>query len=126
MFLVVAVAGSFTIFSYTFLFGVAGEKLVFGLRKKLFNKLLYMPVSFYDKPENTPGGISTKLSQDTYQINNMVTGVIAVICLNISTITISMLLAFYYSWKLTLIVLAISPLLVVTGAINMAVLKGLS
>lgn len=56
----------------------------------------------------------------------MVTGVMAVVCLNISTVTTSMIFAFYYSWKLTLIVLALSPIMVVTGAINMAVLKGLS
>lgn len=126
MFLVVAAAGSFTTFSYTFCFGIAGERLVYTLRNKLFSKLLVMPISFYDKPDNTAGGISAKISQDSYQINNMITGVMGVICLNISTVSISLIFAFYYSWKLTLIVLALSPLLVVSGAINMAVMKGMS
>ncbi len=56
----------------------------------------------------------------------MVTGVLSVICLNLSTVTLSLSLAMYHSWKLTLIVLALSPLLAVTGAINMSVLKGIS
>ena len=47
-------------------------------------------------------------------------------CLNISTISASLILAFYYSWKLTLIVIGLAPLMVVTGAINMQVLKGMS
>ena len=56
----------------------------------------------------------------------MITGVVAVICLNISTICISLAIALYYSWQLTLIVLALAPLMVVTGSINMKVLKSMS
>jgi ABC-type bacteriocin/lantibiotic exporter with double-glycine peptidase domain len=56
----------------------------------------------------------------------MVTGVIGVMCLNLSTIAASLTLAFYYCWSLTLIVLALSPLMVVTGAINMRVMKSMS
>jgi ATP-binding cassette subfamily B (MDR/TAP) protein 11 len=85
-----------------------------------------MPISFYDKSDNTAGGISAKISQDSYQINNMITGVMGVVCLNISTVTTSLIFAFYYSWKLTLIVLALSPLLAVSGAINMAIMKSMS
>lgn len=125
MFLVVAVAGSLTTFLFSFCFDIVGHRVVFSLRKKIFIKLLKLPISYYDKPENTPGGISTKLSQDTFQINNMITGVLAVVCLNLATITTSMIFAFYYSWKLTLIVLALSPLLVASGAINMKLVKSL-
>jgi ATP-binding cassette subfamily B (MDR/TAP) protein 1 len=99
---------------------------VYKLRTKLFIKLLRLPVSFYDKPGNTPGGISTKLSQDSHEINNMVTGIIGVVCLNISTVTISLIIALVYFWQLTLVVLALSPLMVITGAINMKVMKSMS
>ncbi len=126
LFLIVACAGAFTTFVFSFCFDIVGNRLVFSLRKKLFIKLLNLPIPYYDKSENTPGGISTKLSQDSYQINNMITGVLSVICLNVATISISMFFAFYYSWKLTLIVLALSPLLVASGAINMKVVKGMS
>ena len=89
----------------------------------MFKKILSLPVPYFDKPTNTPGALSTKISQDTYQIHNMVTGTLGVVCLNIATVSVSMFLAFYYSWKLTLIVLALAPLLVVTSAINMAFVK---
>lgn len=82
-----------------------------------------MPVSFYDEPLNTPGGLSTKLSQDSYQIHNMITGILAVIFLNLSTVAVSLFLAFYSSWQLSLSVLALSPLLVFTTAINVALLR---
>lgn len=113
-------------FSFQFNFGYAGEKLVFKLRNKVFKKILYLPIPFFDKPTNTPGALSTKISQNTYQIHNMVTGTLGVVCLNIATVSTSMFLAFYNSWKLTLIVLGLAPLLVVTSAINMAFIKSFS
>jgi ABC-type bacteriocin/lantibiotic exporter with double-glycine peptidase domain len=56
----------------------------------------------------------------------MITGTLGVICLNIATVSLSLIFAFYYSWQLTLIVLALTPIIAVSGAINMKVLKGLS
>lgn len=81
------------------------------------------PAAYFDKSTNTPGAISTKLATNTTHINTMVTGVLAVICLNLSTVVTSLLIAFYYSWKLTLIVLGLSPLLMIAGAVNMAIIK---
>lgn len=89
---------------------------------KLFNKLLRLPVSYYDKKENTAGAISIRLANDAFQLNNMVSGVIGVMCLNIATVSVSLTLGLYYSWKVTLIALALSPLIGVVGAINMKVI----
>jgi len=51
----------------------------------------------------------------------MVSGVIGVMCLNLATITTSLIFGFYYSWKVTLIALALSPLIAIVGSINMKV-----
>ena len=123
MFLLIAVGGGTVTFLYQFTFGYSGEKLVFRLRSKIFKKILNLPPPFFDKQVNTPGALSTKISQNTYQIHNMVTGTLGVVFMNIATVSTSMFLAFYNSWKLTLIVLALAPLLVVTSAINMAFVK---
>ena len=57
-----------------------------------------MPMKYFDKKENTPGSISTKLSIEAYQIHNMVTGVLAVICLNSTTIIIGLLIGLVNCW----------------------------
>lgn len=88
---------------------------------KMFDKLLRLPVSFYDQKENTAGAISIKLATDAFQLNNMVSGVLGVMCLNTATIVTSLVFGFYYSWKVTLIALALSPLIAVVGSINMKV-----
>ena len=87
----------------------------------MFDKLLRLPVSFYDHKDNTAGAISVKLATDAFQLNNMVSGVLGVMCLNAATIITSLFFGLYYSWKITLIALALSPLIVVIGSINMKV-----
>ena len=56
----------------------------------------------------------------------MISGVFAVMCMNISTVSISLFFAFYHSWLLTLIVLGLCPLIMISGAINMKLLKRLT
>lgn len=120
MFLI-ALAAAFMTFLYQFAFGVTSERLVYKIRVDMFSKLMKLPVSFYDKPTNTAGGINSKLATDAYQIRNMVSGVLGVMCLNIATVAASLTFGLYYSWKVTLISLALSPLIVVVGSINMKV-----
>lgn len=103
-----------------------GQKLVYDVRKTVFRKLLRLPVAFYDKKENTPGAISTKLTTDAYQLNNMISGVCAVMFMNLSTVSISLYFAFSNSWQLTLVVLGMSPLIMISGLLNMKMLKGLT
>jgi ATP-binding cassette subfamily B (MDR/TAP) protein 1 len=119
--IVAVVSGGMTML-YTFSFGLSRERLVFNVRMKMFNKLLRLPISFYDQKENTAGAISIKLATDAFQLNNMVSGVLGVMCLNIATISTSLVFGLYYSWKVTLIALALSPLIAVVGSINTKVL----
>lgn len=84
-----------------------------------------LSVSYYDIPTNNPGAVTTKLAQDAHLIHNMTTGVFGVIVLNVSTITAGLFLAFYNHWMLALIVIGLSPLLAIAGAINMKRLKKL-
>lgn len=107
---------------YNFSFGMASERLMFKVRINLFNKLLRLPVSFYDHKDNTAGAISTKLATDAFQIRNMVSGVLGVVCLNGATIITSLFFGMYYSWKVTLISLGLSPLIISVGSINMKVI----
>lgn len=107
---------------YTFSFGLSRERLVYNIRMKMFDKLLRLPVSFYDQKDNTAGAISVKLATDAFQLNNMVSGVLGVMCLNVATISTSLVFGLYYSWKVTLVALALSPLIAVTGSISMKII----
>ena len=48
-FVIVAIVSSIGTATYMFTFGMASENLVYTVRMKMFNKLLRMPVSYFDK-----------------------------------------------------------------------------
>jgi ABC-type multidrug transport system fused ATPase/permease subunit len=102
---------------------MVGDKLVYDLRIKVFQKLLRMPMKYFDRKENTPGAISTKLANEAYQVHNMITGIIAYVCLNITTVAIGLLIAIYHCWKIGLITLAFTPFLLVVTSINISLVK---
>ena len=80
-------------------------------------------MSYFDKKENTPGAISTKLSTEAYQIHNVLTGIIAVISLNSTAITSALIIAMIHCWKIGLISLACAPLLIISSFIHISVVK---
>ena len=48
-FLGIALVAAATAFLYNFNFGIVGDRVVFDLRIKVFEKLLRLPMSYYDK-----------------------------------------------------------------------------
>jgi ABC-type bacteriocin/lantibiotic exporter with double-glycine peptidase domain len=53
----------------------------------------------------------------------MVTGVIAVLCLNSTTVVTGMLIALFHCWKVGLITLAFTPFLMAAASIHMSIFK---
>jgi ABC-type multidrug transport system fused ATPase/permease subunit len=51
---------------------------------------------------------------------------LAVIILNISTIVAGLTISFYYYWRVSLIVLGISPLILISASVNVTRMKGLA
>ena len=119
----IAVLGGLTTFAYHSLFGIVGDSVVYRLRLKAFSKLMRLGITYFDKEKNNPGAVSTKLAQDAYLIHNMTTGVISVIILNVATLGSGLALAFYYNWRLSLIVIGLGPFLAIAGSLNMKRMK---
>lgn len=102
-------------------FGKAGETLTRRLRKLTFQALLRQEIGFFDDPKNSSSRIGTRLASDASNVQSATAvrfnTMIQVIVMGLS----SAIMAFYYSWKLTLVVLAFSPLLVLGGIAQIAV-----
>lgn len=102
------------VFSFIYLAGVLGERVRYDLRKKLFNNLQDLSLSYYSR---TPvGWIMSRVTSDTDKVADLVTwGLLDITwaTLNIATAAYFMLLINY---KLALIVLAIIPILVVVAS----------
>ena len=108
MSLIVVQAGA--VFLFIYLAGVLGERVMYDLRKKLFNNLQDLSLSYYSR---TPvGWIMSRVTSDTEKVSDLVTwGMLDVTwaILNIVTAAYFMILI---NWRLALIVISIIPILV--------------
>ena len=108
--LVVQAAG---VLAFIFLAGVLGERIRYDLRKKLFDHLQKLSLSYFNR---TPvGWIMARLTSDTERVAELVTwGLLDVTwaVLNIVTAAFFMILI---NWRLALIILAIVPILTIVA-----------
>lgn len=109
----------FGLFFSSFLFGKAGETLTTRLRTKVFTALLRQDIGFFDDPANGTGHLTARLATDTSNVKGATCSrlniMIQTIVMGLTAITI----AFYYSWKLTLLIVGFAPLLLFAGAAHM-------
>ena len=80
------------------------------LRKQLFNQLLRLPVTFYDT--SSSGALLSKMVYDVEQLAEASSSVITVLVRDSLTIIALLFMLMYYSTWLTLILVAITPVLV--------------
>jgi ATP-binding cassette, subfamily B, bacterial len=101
------------VFSFIYLAGVLGERVRYDLRKKMFDHLQDLSLSYYSR---TPvGWIMSRVTSDSDRVAELVTwGLLDVTwaVMSISTATIFMLII---NWRLALIVLALIPILILVA-----------
>jgi subfamily B ATP-binding cassette protein MsbA len=86
-----------------------GNQLVMDLRSEMFAKLISLPTRYYDN--NTTGHLISKLTYDVTQVTSAATDVVTILVRD--TIVLLGLLGwlFYLNWKLTLLSLAMAPVI---------------
>ena len=101
-----------------------GESFTNRLRKAYFRRLLYEDMEYYDIPTNEPGNLSARLQTECQIINMLVSSYIGSIIQAFSSFFIGIIIAFVASWRLTLITIALSPLLVLSGLVESKMMVG--
>lgn len=87
-----------------------GQSVVNDLRKKVFNKVLYQDISYYD---NTAiGTLTTRTINDIESVNDVFSEGIISIVADVLTIVAIMVVMFVTDWRLTLICLIPFPILI--------------
>lgn len=98
---------SFFAFIRGSLFTLAGERLVARFRKKLFEKIIYQDISFFDKIQS--GELQSRLASDSAVIQNAVTVNVSMGLRWTVQILVGIVILFYISWKLSTLMLLIVP-----------------
>uniref|UniRef100_A0A668AZY9 ATP-binding cassette, sub-family B (MDR/TAP), member 11a n=1 Tax=Myripristis murdjan TaxID=586833 RepID=A0A668AZY9_9TELE len=100
-------------------FSWSGELLTRRLRKMGFQAMLRQEIGWFDDPRNSPGALTTRLATDA----SMVQG-IGMTVNSLTSIGASFIIAFYFSWKLTLVIICFLPLIALSGVFQAKMLTG--
>ena len=112
MYLIIALVQSLFIFFKFWKFEVIGSTLTFIMRKEVLSKYLHNDLSFYDKSENSPGALLTRLSIDTTQLNSICLCLFGDSINAFGCLVLGLTLSFYYSWKISLLAVVGMPFFV--------------
>ncbi|XP_059438553.1 ABC transporter B family member 21-like [Corylus avellana] len=126
MFLVLGMVAFLSSPIRSYYFAVAGCKLIERIRAMCFEKVVRMEVGWFDEPENSSGAIGARLSADAATVRALVGDALGQIVQSIASVVAGLAIAFYASWQMAFIVLAMVPLLGVNGYVQRRSIKGFS
>ncbi len=88
--------------------GLAGNKLIFDLQRRLFSHLQSLPHSFFD--QNPSGSIVSRVLNDVQQANELVSSALIDVWMDGVSLMFVVVAVLLLDWRLALVALSISPL----------------
>ena len=85
------------------------------LRKKILKKYMELDMSFFDKIENSPGALLSKLSIDTVQLNSVFQIIVGDIFYTLGVLISGLFLAMYYDYRLTAVSFCFIPFIITSN-----------
>ncbi|MBH8605196.1 MULTISPECIES: ABC transporter ATP-binding protein [unclassified Thermoactinomyces] len=104
-FIIQAASAGFSTYFLAFL----GEKVVANLRKRLWNKTLVLPVSYFDHHQS--GETVSRINNDTAVIKNLISVELVSIFTGVISLIGSLVVLLYLDWSMTLVMLTSVPII---------------
>ncbi|KAJ9181726.1 hypothetical protein P3X46_005790 [Hevea brasiliensis] len=108
----------------TYFFAVAGGRLIKRIRSMCFEKVVNMEIAWFDEPEHSSGAIGARLSADAAAMRGLVGDAFSLLIQNSATCIAGLVIAFLSSWQVALVVLALLPLMGLSGYVQLKSMKG--
>ena len=119
--LVVLAIGSLFAMARSFIFNTAGERVVARLRIQLFNAILSQEIGLFDKRKT--GELLSRLSSDTTSLQDVATSQVSMFFRGTIQLLFNAALMGYTSWKLTIVVFGVVPVVMVAIAVYARIVR---
>ncbi|XP_073533933.1 ATP-dependent translocase ABCB1-like isoform X2 [Phyllobates terribilis] len=96
-------------------FMVSAARQIRRIQQMFFNAVIHQEMAWFDSYQT--GTLNYRLTQDIATIYDGLSNKLCIFVQMISTAISGIIIAFYHGWKLTLVILAISPLISLSGAL---------
>ena len=109
-----------------FFFAWSGESLTKRLRSRTFDSLLLQEIAYFDDTQNNTGALCTRLATEASAVQGASGVRIGMIFQNVMTMGATVIICFVYSWQLTLLLLAFSPVMIAGGYVETLMITGVA
>ncbi|XP_051532212.1 bile salt export pump-like [Myxocyprinus asiaticus] len=123
-FVLVGLISFFTQMLQGYAFSKSGELLTRRLRRLGFQAMLGQEIGWFDDHKNSPGALTTRLATDASQVQGATGSQIGMIVNSLTNIGVAIIISFYFSWKLTMVILCFLPFLALSGGFQAKMLTG--
>ncbi|KAK9667818.1 hypothetical protein RND81_13G012700 [Saponaria officinalis] len=93
-------------------FGIMGERLTLRVREMMFSAILKNEIGWFDDSRNSSSTLSSRLESDSTLLRSIVVDRSTILLLNCGFVVTAFIIAFILNWRLTLVVLAMYPLII--------------
>jgi subfamily B ATP-binding cassette protein MsbA len=101
-------------FGQTYLISWVGERIVADLRRHIYDHLTSLSLSFYS--ESRTGELMSRVTNDVNAVQTAVSGNLLSLLQQVVTLFGSLAIIFYLDWRLSLLMLVVTPMLAFCGA----------
>lgn len=105
-------------------FSIIGERLTLHVRELMFKAILRNEIGWFDGSSNTSSALLSRLETDATLLRTIVVDRSSVLLQNAGIIISSFMIAFILNWRMTLVILATYPLIIIGNISEQMFMRG--
>jgi len=114
-----AVVGGIADFFKTYSFGKIGQNLAYTVRFRMMKSLMRQEVAYFDREDNNSGAIVSRLDTDAFHLKGQASDNWGMLGQIIGCLLCGYPISFVYNWRITLILTATIPLVLILSAVTL-------
>ncbi|EJD34498.1 hypothetical protein AURDEDRAFT_176471 [Auricularia subglabra TFB-10046 SS5] len=120
-FFLIAILSTFAIAFQNYTFAHAAAVLTYRVRQLSFKAMLRQDIEFFDREENSTGGLTSSLSENAQKIQGLAGITLGTIFSSCATLVVGSVIGLAYGWKLALVGIACVPYVLFGGYVRLRV-----